>query len=132
MRGRGWFGWGGGWGRGMGWGRGWGNPYPFCRSFPWLPRCGYFFSGIAGVPVAWPYQPVPYPADPGFGVGQAPYPFYSGAPMETMPGAPPTSGAFAPQMTPEQELDFLKSQADMVKSQVEQIESRMRDLESKE
>ena len=79
--------------------------------------------------MAWPYQTAPYPAGPGFGAGQAPYPFYSGAPM---PGAPPTSGAFAPQMTSEQELDFLKDQADMVKSQLEQIESRMRELESKE
>ena len=50
--------------------------------------------------------------------------------METMPGAPPTLGAFAPQMTPEQELDSLKNQADVVKSQLEQIETRMRELET--
>ena len=57
-----------------------------------LPRCGYFLSGAAGVPMAGPYQ-------------QPPYPFYT--------GAPPASGAapFDPQMTKEQELDFLKNQA---------------------
>ena len=78
--------------------------------------------------MAWPYQTAPNPAGPGFGVGQTPYTFYSEAPV---PGAPPTSGAFAPQMTPEQELDFLKNQADAVKSQLEQIESRMHELEAK-
>jgi len=78
--------------------------------------------------MAWPYQPAPYPAGPGFGVEQTPYPFYPGAPMA---GASTTPGAFAPQMTPEQELDFLKNQADTVKSQLEQIESRMRELETK-
>ena len=81
--------------------------------------------------MAWPYQQTPYPAGPGFGAGQAPYPFYPGASMETMPGVPPTPGAFAPQMTPEQELDSLKNQADVVKSQLEQIETRMRELETK-
>ena len=34
------------------------------------------------------------------------------------------------QMTPEQELDFLKNQSDMIKEQLEQIETRMQDLES--
>ena len=116
---------------GMGFGfRGSSPPWPYVGlGRGGLPRCGYFFSGAAGAPVAWPYQPAPYPAGPGFDVGQAQYPFYSGAPMA---GTPPPSGAFAPQMTPEQELDFLKSQADMVKSQLEQIESRMSGLEAKE
>jgi len=82
--------------------------------------------------MAWPYQPAPYPAGAGFGAGQTPYPFYSGASMETMAGAPPTSGAFAPQMTPEQEFDFLKNQAQAMKGQLEQIEARMRELETKE
>lgn len=38
---------------------------------------------------------------------------------------------FAPQMTKEQELDFLKKQADMIKGQLEQIEARVRELEAK-
>jgi len=37
---------------------------------------------------------------------------------------------FAPQMTPEQELDFLKNQAEAIKGQLEQIDARMRGLES--
>ncbi len=112
---------------GMGFGfRGSSPPWPYVGlGRGGLPRCGYFFSGVAG---AWPYQQAPYSAGQGFGAGQTPYPFYPGA---SMPGAPPTSGAFAPQMTPEQELDSLKNQADMVKSQLEQIETRMRELETK-
>jgi len=51
-----------------------------------------------------------------------------------MPGTPTVSGAapFAPQMSQEQELDFLRSQAEAIKSQLEQIESRMRDLETED
>ena len=62
--------------------------------------------------------------------GQAPYPAY-GAPAAA--GAPPAPGAapFAPQVTHEQELGFLKSQADAIKGQLEQIESKVRELEGK-
>ncbi|MBE9512571.1 MAG: hypothetical protein IMY77_00705 [Chloroflexi bacterium] len=56
--------------------------------------------------------------------GQTSYPAY-GAPT-TAPGAMP----FAPQMAPEQELDFLKKQADVIKGQLEQMEARMRELET--
>ena len=35
-----------------------------------------------------------------------------------------------PISTPEQELDFLKSEAEAIKGQLEQIEARIRDLES--
>ena len=68
---------------------------------------------------------------PGIGYGYpyygraVPYPFY-GAPATTL-GATP----FAPQMTPEQELDFLKNQAQAMRGQLEQIETRMRELETK-
>jgi len=88
---------------GMGFGfRGSSPPWPYVgRGRGGLPRCGYFFSGAA-----------------------APYPSY-GAPT-TAPGTAP----FAPQMTREQELDFLKNQAEAIKGQLEQIEVRMRDLES--
>jgi hypothetical protein len=57
--------------------------------------------------------------------GAMPY-GYAGAPMGAVPGADP----YAPQMTREQELDFLKSQAQAIKGQLEQIDARMRDLES--
>jgi len=59
------------------------------------------------------------PSGTGYG-----YPYYG---QPATPGAAP----FAPQMTREQELDFLKSQAQAVKSQLEQIGSRMRELEAK-
>jgi len=36
----------------------------------------------------------------------------------------------APQVTPEQELGFLRNQAEAIGEQLEQIEARLRDLES--
>ena len=53
--------------------------------------------------------------------GYMPY-GYAGAPM----GADP----YAPQMSREQELDFLKSQAEAIKGQLEQIDARIRQLET--
>jgi len=87
---------------GMGFGfRGSSPPWPYVgRGRGGLPRCGYLLSGAA------------------------PYPSY-GVPTSA-PGAIP----FAPQMTREQELDFLKNQAEAIKGQLEQIEARTRDLES--
>ena len=102
-----------GFGRGMGFGfRGSSPPWPYVgRGRGGLPRCGYFFSGAAATPTAWSYQ-------------QSPYPWYAGVPPIT--GATP----FAPQMTKEQELDFLKEQAEAIKEQLEQIEARMQELSS--
>ena len=57
--------------------------------------------------------------------GQAPYPSYG------VPTSAPAATPFAPQMTREQELDFLKNQAEVIKGQLEQIEARVRDLETK-
>jgi len=54
-------------------------------------------------------------------LGATPY-GYAGAPM----GADP----YAPQMTREQELDFLKSQAEAIKGQLEQIDARIKELET--
>jgi len=73
-----------------------------------LPRHEYFLSGAMGAPAQWPYQQAPYTAAS---------PAFSNTP-------------FAPQVTPEQELDFLRNQAETISEQLEQIESRMRDLES--
>ena len=61
-----------------------------------------------------------YGVSPGVGYGS---PFY-GTPV-TLPGVMPYASA----MTPQQELDFLRSQAQTVKGQLEQIEARMRELE---
>jgi len=87
---------------GMGFGfRGSSPPWPYVGlGRGGLPRCGYFLRG------------------------STPYPSY-GAPTATLGAIP-----FAPQMTPEQELDFLKNQAQAIKGQLEQIEARTRDLES--
>jgi hypothetical protein len=51
---------------------------------------------------------------------------YAGAHVGAVPGA----GTYAPQMTQEQELDFLRSQAEAIKGQLEQIDARIRDLEA--
>jgi len=75
-----------------------------------LPRCGYFFSG-AGAPAPWPYKPPP---------------FYSGMPAAT--GYAP----YSPQMTREEELNYLKYQAEAIKEHLEDIESRMHDLETED
>jgi hypothetical protein len=110
-----------GFGRGAGFGRGFGGGMGFGfrgASPPWpyvgigrggLPRCGYFLSGAAGAPPTWPNQ-------------------------QSFYGQPATSGyaPFAPQMTKDEELDYLRDQAEAVKEQLEQIESRMRDLESEQ
>jgi len=96
---------------GMGFGfRGSSPPWPYVGlGRGGLPRCGYFLSGV-GAPAAWPYQP----------------PFYSGAPFA------PSSAPFTPQMTREEELNYLQDQAEAIKGQLDQIEVRMRDLESEE
>jgi len=75
-----------------------------------LPRCGYFFSGAA-TPANWYPQTMPYYQTPTASPGYAPY---------------------YPPMTPEEELNSLKSEAEVIKDHLEEIESRMRDLAAKE
>jgi hypothetical protein len=121
-------GYGRGFGRG-GWGfgfRGSSPPWPYVGlGRGGLPRCGYFLSGAAGMPIppaypsydspgAMPYGGTAYPGNMPYG--------YAGAPM----GADP----YAPQMSREQELDFLKSQAEAMKGQLEQIDARIKELET--
>ncbi len=62
-----------------------------------------------------------YGVSPRTGYG---YPYYGAG--STTPGAVP----FAPQMTREQELDFLKNQAQAMRGQLEQIEARVQQLGS--
>jgi len=120
---------GGGWGFGF---RGSSPPWPFVGlGRGGLPRCGYFLSGAAGmsVPPGYPSyrSPGAMPYHGGMAYpGAMPYGAYAGAPMGAVPGANP----YAPQMTREQELDFLRSQAKAIKEQLEQIDARMRDMES--
>ena len=110
---------------GMGFGfRGSSPPWPYVGiGRGGLPRHEYFTSGAMGAPAQGPYQQAPYPVSPGFGAGQGTYPPYAASPAFG-------SAPFTPQVTPEQELDFLKNQAEGIKGQLEQIETRMRDLES--
>jgi hypothetical protein len=129
-----------GFGRGFGFGRGGGFGFRGGMGFgfrgsspPWpyvgigrggLPRHAYFLSGAMGAPAQWPYQQAPYPESPGVGFGQGYYSPYT--------AAPPAFGnvPFGQQLTPEQELDFLRNQAEAINEQLEQIESRMHELES--
>jgi len=99
--------------RGMGFGfRGSSPPWPYVGlGRGGLPRCGYFFSGAAVPPVS-PYPPTQYP--------------YYG------PQFTPAYTPFAPPMSKEKELSYLKEQAEAIRGELEQIESRVRDLESEE
>jgi len=99
------FGYRGGWGFGF---RGSSPPWPYIgRGRGGLPRCSYFF-GQTGAPVASGYAP------------------YYGESW----GMPYGTPSFAPQMTYEQELDFLRSEEETVKEQLGQIEARINKLET--
>jgi hypothetical protein len=52
-------------------------------------------------------------------------PVYAGPAMGAVPGVYP----YAPQMTKEQELDFLRDQAEAVKEDLEGIDARIKELE---
>ena len=115
-----------GYGRGFGF-RGSSPPWPFVGiGRGGLPRCGSFLSGAARVPVP--------PAYPSYG-GPWAMLYYRGW---TYPGAVPYGYArapmgadpYAPQMTREQELDSLRSQAKAMKVQLEQIDARIKKLET--
>jgi hypothetical protein len=95
-------------GAGLGF-RGSSPPWPYVgRGRGGLPRCSYYFGG-AVAPISQPYGTRP---------------FYSGMPS-TARYAP-----YSPQMTREDELNYMKEQAEAIKGQLEEIESRMRDLEA--
>jgi hypothetical protein len=114
----------GGWGFGF---RGSSPPWPYVGlGRGGLPRCGYFLSGTAGMRVS--------PAYPSYG-GPSAMPYYGGmAYPGAMPygyaGAPVGADPYAPQMTREQELDFLRNQAEAIKGQLEQIDARTKELET--
>lgn len=112
------------------------------------PRTG---GGRGFCPPIWPgvspYRPAPWAGYPMAGqwptpqaqaywqamqAGQAPSLSYGGAWGTSSYGGQTAPGVFAPGMTREQELDFIKNQAQMLEGQLEQIEARMRELETKE
>jgi len=92
-------------------GRGFCSPWGIGRMYGF--GRGYGFGGGYGFGMGMPYA------------GPAPY-SYAGAPTGAVPGA----GPYAPQMTREQELDFLRSQAEAIKGQSEQIDARIKELET--
>lgn len=99
-------------------------PNGFGRGFGSRGGMGFGFRGSSP---PWPYV--------GRGRGGLPRcSYFLGGATGSVAVKPPAFGTapFTPQMTGEQELDFLRDQANMIKSQLEQIESRMRDLETKE
>ena len=92
-------------------------PYGFGRG-------GWGF-GFRGSSPPWPYV----------GIGRGGLPrcgyFLGGAAGIPPPAGYPFPGdvPYAPQMTREQELDFLRSQAEAIRGQLEQIDGRIRELE---
>ena len=70
---------------------------------------GYGF-GFRGSSPSWPYA--------GRGRGGLPRCWYPGL----------TGGTSAPNISPEQELDMLKSQSQSMREQLEQLENRMKEL----
>jgi hypothetical protein len=67
---------------------------------------------------------MPYYAETAY-PGAMPY-GYAGAPTGAVPGAYP----YGPQMTREQELDFLRNEAEAIKEELEQIDTRIKELET--
>jgi hypothetical protein len=107
---------------GYGFGRGYGfrgnsPPWPYVgRGRGGLPRCWYF-----GAPAAPPYVPDWVP-NPGYsGAWDAPY-YGRQRPYSAAP--------YAPQVSREEELEFLKGEASAVKAQLDEIEARIKNLES--
>ena len=76
------------------------------------------------LPAAWPAYSG-RAAYPSYGVPWG-MPYYAGAPIA------PNAAPFAPQVTREQELEFLKEQAEAIKEQLGQIEARIGQLGSEE
>jgi hypothetical protein len=114
-------GYGRGFGR-VGWGfgfRGSSPSWPFIgRGRGGLPRCGYFLGGAVGVPIWSHYGWGTYFGGPAMPFYRVPYPYSNVEP-------------YAPEMTREQELNFLKSQAEAIKEQLEQIDTRIKEIETK-
>lgn len=52
-------------------------------------------------------------------------------PVTPYAGAAPASYGYDPGMTPEQEMEFLRSQAQAMSEQLEQIQKRLQELEGK-
>jgi len=119
-RGRG----GGGWGFGF---RGSSPPWPYVGlGRGGLPRCGHFLSAAAGMPVPPGYPAYGRPWGKPYYEGMA----YPGAMPYGYAGGPVGTNPYAPQMTREQEVDFLTDQAEAIKEELGQIDARIKELET--
>jgi NAD-dependent dihydropyrimidine dehydrogenase PreA subunit len=78
--------------------------------------------GFRGASSPWPYI--------GRGRGGLPRCWYPG--LATTSPYLPAQPLYAPQMTQEREIDWLKSQAESIKAELNRIEARMHDLETGE
>jgi hypothetical protein len=120
-------GYGRGFGRG-GWGfgfRGSSPPWPFVGiGRGGLPRCGYFLSGAAGMPAPSAYPSYGSPGSAPYYGGMA----YPGATPYGYVEAPMGADPYAPQMSREQELDFLRNQAGALESELDVIMKRLEEL----
>jgi Family of unknown function (DUF5320) len=96
----------------MPYGYGYGRGFSFRGTSPPWPYVG---RGRGGLPRCW--HPGAYAAAPAY----APPPYYGGA-----------WGAPYAEMTPEQELGFLKEEANAMKAQLEEVEGRIEELEKKQ
>jgi hypothetical protein len=115
---------GGGWGFGF---RGSSPPWPYVGlGRGGLPRCGYFLSGAAGMPVPADYAPYGNPGGIPYYEGMA----YSGGVPYGYAGVPMGAYPHGPQMSREQELDFLRNQAEAIKEELDQIDGRIKELET--
>jgi len=108
-----------GYGRGRGFGfRGSSPPWPYVgMGRGGLPRCWYFL-GDTGAPVT-----------PGY--WRSPHAYYGGA-RDVPYGAPygPGGAPFAPQVTRDSELEFLKREAEGIADYLKDIETRIEELTS--
>jgi len=113
---------GGGWGFGF---RGSSPPWPYVGlGRGGLPRCGYFLSGAAGMPAPQGYPSYGSPGAAPYYGGMA----YPGATPYGYAGAPMGADPYAPQMSREQELDFLRNQAGELESELDVIMKRLDEL----
>lgn len=76
--------------------------------------------GFRGASPPWPYV--------GRGRGGLPRCWYPSAVMASPYS--PVPPLYSPQMTREQEIDWLRSQAEDMKAELNRVEARMRDLET--
>ena len=90
------------------------------------PGADYFMTGQWPTPQAQAYWQA-------MQAEQAPSPFYGQEFGAMTFGSPAFPGRGpGPQMSREQELDFLRNQAEAIRGQLEQIDARMREMESEE